>query len=268
MKYIFIAVLASSFCALPIQGAGAAATDWIEEEGARIRLIAAEPALGDTEIRAALQIELKDGWKTYWRDPGDAGVPPQISVTGENISGFELSYPAPDRFDDGKSVWAGYKHMVAFPLVLKVSADHAQYALEAKSFLGICQDICVPVQSEFSLEVPQAKASTEDQALVASFFDALPAPATPEFGMVKLERAGEGVQIEMNAPADAGAVELFLAADGYMFGPPKAVSDAGTARRLASKIIFAPKQTGAAEVFYTIKSAKGAVSGTAALPAS
>ncbi len=268
MKYLLIASLAACFSPLPAQGALAAATDWIEEEGARIRFIVAEPAAGDTEIRAALQIELKDGWKTYWRDPGDAGVPPQISVSGAGISGSELRYPAPDRFDDGKSVWAGYKHMVAFPIVLNLAADLPSFALEAKSFLGICQDICVPVQSEFSLEVPQAKASTEDQALVASFFEALPAPATPAFGVVKLESAGEGVEIELKAPADAGQVELFLAADGYMFGAPKAVSNDGATRRLAAKIVFAPKQTGAADIFYTIKSAKGAVSGTAALPAS
>jgi DsbC/DsbD-like thiol-disulfide interchange protein len=267
MKKVLTALLALHLWAIPIQGANAAATAWVEEEGARIRFVAAEPAAGDTQIRAALQVELKDGWKTYWRDPGDAGVPPQISVTGEGISGFELRYPAPDRFDDGKSVWAGYKHMVAFPLVLKVSADSTKYALEAKSFLGICQDICVPVQSKFSLAVPQAKASTEDQALVAALFDALPASATPEFGVAKLDRAGEGVEIELRAPADAGEVELFLAADGYMFSPPKVISEKGAIRRLAAKIVFAPKQA-ARDVFYTIKSAKGAVSGTAALPAS
>jgi DsbC/DsbD-like thiol-disulfide interchange protein len=266
MKTLLALVFTAIALTFPSAGALAASTEWIEEEGARIRLVAAEPGAGDAQIRAALQIELKEGWKTYWRDPGDAGVPPQISVTGEGISGFELHYPAPDRFDDGKSVWAGYKHMVAFPLTLQVTAGKPSYALDVKSFLGICQEICVPVQSQFSLEVPQAKASSEEQALVSLFFDALPAPATAEFGIAKMNRAGEGIEIEMNAPAESGPVELFLAADGYMFAPPRSVSEDGGIRRFAAKIIFAPKKADA-QVFYTVKSAKGAISGTAALPA-
>jgi DsbC/DsbD-like thiol-disulfide interchange protein len=265
MKQILAGVFASFFCICPLSQALATATDWVDEAGARIRLIAAEPAAGDTEIKAALQIELKDGWKTYWRDPGDAGVPPQVSITGESIAGFELHYPAPERFHDGKTVWAGYKHMVAFPLTLRISSDAPKFAIKATTFLGICEDICIPVQNEFALEVPRATASTADQALVSSFFDALPGSASDGFKIGGLVSAGGEVKIELSAPKEASPLELFLASDGYMFGVPELVAEAGVNSSYSAKIIFAPKNSSGADVFYTIKSAKGAVSGTAAL---
>jgi DsbC/DsbD-like thiol-disulfide interchange protein len=259
------ALLAATFCVCLGGGAKAAATDWVEETGARIRLVAAEPSAGDTQIRAALEIELKDGWKTYWRDPGDAGVPPQISVTGRGISGFQLHYPAPERFDDGKSIWAGYKHMVAFPLTLKIAGDMAVFPVKASSFLGICDDICVPVQNEFVLDVPQASGSTADQTLVASYFNALPAAASETFKIGGLTMTGPDVKIDLVAAGEDAPYELFLAADGYMFGVPKLVSATGTSLQYSARIIFAPKNTSGADVFYTIKSANGAVSGTVPL---
>jgi DsbC/DsbD-like thiol-disulfide interchange protein len=266
MKYAPTAPLAAILIVLTTGGSvHAAATNWVEETGARIRLVAAEPAPGDTEIKAALQIELKDGWKTYWRDPGDAGVPPQILVTGEVIANSELHYPAPERFDDGKSVWAGYKHVVAFPLTLKVAAQKPVFAMKATSFLGICEEICVPVQNEFALDVPLASGSTADQALVNSFFKTLPAKASDSFGITSVKQVGGQVEIELNAPQADGPLEVFLATDGYMFGVPKLVSQAGSKLSYVANVIFASKNGPGADAFYTLKSAGGAVSGTVPL---
>jgi len=267
MKYVRIAFAAVFFGVIATLEAHAAATDWVEETGARIRLVAAEPAAGDTQIKAALQIELKEGWKTYWRDPGDAGVPPQISVAGEGIAGVEVHYPAPDRFNDGKSAWAGYKHMVAFPLTLNISEDKPVFPIKASSFLGICEDICIPVQSEFALDVPQARGSTADQALVTSFFDVLPKSAVADFKVASLSNSASQVGIDLTAPESEAPFEIFLAADGYMFGVPKLVSQTGNSLRYAAKVIFAPKNGTGTNVFYTVKSAKRAVSGTVPLTA-
>jgi DsbC/DsbD-like thiol-disulfide interchange protein len=267
MKQALTAIFAALLSISTMNEARAAATDWVEEAGARIRLLVAEPEAGATEIKAALQVELKDGWKTYWRDPGDAGVPPQISVTGEGITRFEVYYPAPDRFDDGKSVWAGYKHVVAFPLTLKISGDKPVFPIKASSFLGICEDICIPVQNEFALDVRQAQGTTADQALVKSFFDALPASAVADFKVAGLKKSAGQVEIDLTAPESEAPFEIFLAAEGYMFGVPKLVSQTGNSLRYAAKVIFEPQNATDADVFYTVKSAGRAVSGTAPLTA-
>ncbi len=61
---------------LPARRRIASSSDWFETEGARIRLVTTGKPAADGKLKGMLDIELKPGWKTYWRDPGDAGVPP------------------------------------------------------------------------------------------------------------------------------------------------------------------------------------------------
>ena len=98
-----------------------------------------------------LEIDLKPGWKTYWRDPGDAGVPPTLDASASsNIASAELSFPAPHRFDDGFAIWAGYKEPVSLPVAFTLTDARQPATIDAKVFLGICETICIPVQATFS----------------------------------------------------------------------------------------------------------------------
>lgn len=257
----------TSFClalaALP-SPATAAATDWIEEDGARIRLVAAEPAPDASEIRAALVVELKPGWKTYWRDPGDAGVPPQLTLTGgTNVSAARFDFPAPERFEEGAVKSIGYKHPVSFPLTFALASPGKASAIKASAFLGVCEEICVPVQVEFTLDVPAAAGSTADQALVQAAFDALPKPANASFGLTSLSYQQKALEVEITAPPSAAGLELFVAAAGFQFGAPKFTAALKEKSRYSVPVIFAPKNARieAAPLFYTLRSGGMAVSG-------
>jgi DsbC/DsbD-like thiol-disulfide interchange protein len=242
----------------------AAATDWIEEDGARIRLVAAEPAPDAADIRAALVVELKPGWKTYWRDPGDAGVPPLFTLSGGgNIHFSTMEYPAPERFEEGAAKSIGYKQPVAFPLTLALQSPGRPSVIKATAFLGICEEICIPVQLEFALDVPVAVGSTADQGLVQAAFDALPKPADASFGLAELAYQPKALEIEVAAPPSATPPELFLAADRFLFGAPKLISALKDRSRFSVPIVFAPKTARIedTEVHYTIRSGGMAVSG-------
>jgi DsbC/DsbD-like thiol-disulfide interchange protein len=254
-----------AFAILP-SSAFAAATQWIEEDGARIRLVAAEPAPDAAEIRAALVVELKPGWKTYWRDPGDAGVPPQFNLQGgANVSAARLDFPAPDRFEEGAAKSIGYKHPVSFPLTFALQTPGAPSVIKATAFLGICEEICVPVQIEFSLDVQAALGSTPDQALVQAAFDALPKQANAGFGLTSLSYQPRALEVEIAAPPSAQPPELFVAAAGFQFGTPKFSAALKEKSRYVVPVIFAPKSAMIedAEVHYTIKSGGMSVSGMA-----
>src|SRR5262249_40519998 len=109
---------------LPFGGAPALASssDWYDAEGGRIRLVTVGMPNDKGVLQGALQIDLKPGWKTYWIDPGDAGVPPSIDVSpSQNIASADMSFPAPHRFDDGFAVWAGYNEPVTFPVTFTLS---------------------------------------------------------------------------------------------------------------------------------------------------
>jgi DsbC/DsbD-like thiol-disulfide interchange protein len=256
-------LLCLALAALPCP-ASAAATDWIEQDGARIRLVAAEPAPDASEIRAALVVELKPGWKTYWRDPGDAGVPPQFSLTGgANVSAARLDFPAPDRIVEGSVRSIGYKHPLSFPLTLTLQTPGALSVIKATAFLGICEEICVPVQVEFALDVPAAVGSTADQALVQAAFDALPKQGNASFGLTSLSYQPKALDIEIAAPPSAQPPELFISAGGFQFGAPKFTAALKDKSRYSVPILFAPKAAKIEDtpLFYTLKTGGMAVSG-------
>jgi DsbC/DsbD-like thiol-disulfide interchange protein len=99
---------------------------------------------GDQRL-AGLRLRLDPGWKTYWRMPGDSGVPPQFDWSGsKNLGAVDVEYPLPHRFTDAAGDAIGYHDEVVFPLSL-APADPAQdVELALTLFFAICKDICIP----------------------------------------------------------------------------------------------------------------------------
>ena len=129
---------------------------WIETSGGAFRLIAGGEM--DKAILAGVEIELDEGWKTYWRSPGDSGIPPEFNFSGSlNIEKVELLWPAPKRFNDSSGDSVGYKTNVLFPLrIIPLDADKP-VQLMISAFYGVCSDICVPVQISDSLRIPVSR---------------------------------------------------------------------------------------------------------------
>jgi DsbC/DsbD-like thiol-disulfide interchange protein len=140
----------------------------------QLRLIAGEPSGG--MLRAGIDIELKPGWKTYWRMPGDAGVPPQFDWSGsENVRAVEVLWPAPARFIDAGGETVGYKNRVVFPLRITPEKAAEPVRLQLSIFFGVCKDICIPVKAHAELASWQGDSAAE--ALLRSFEGRVPAKA-------------------------------------------------------------------------------------------
>lgn len=107
--------------------------------------------MGDGNHVAGVEIKLAPGWKTYWRSPGDAGIPPQIDFSGsKNLKSANLEFPVPVAFDINGMRSIGYKKDVILPLVLTPIDPAQPIALEAEVVLGVCNQICVPVDVRLS----------------------------------------------------------------------------------------------------------------------
>jgi DsbC/DsbD-like thiol-disulfide interchange protein len=257
---LFLAALSTS--------ASATASDWVEVQGGRVRLVTTGAPDASGIFQGALEIDLKPGWKTYWRDPGDAGVPPQINISKSvNIALAEMRFPVPQRFDDGVSKWAGYKHPVAFPVTFTLKSPGEPASIEADVFLGICETICIPVQGKFTLDPATDPDNADDQALVTAALEALPGPEQPDFGVTMVPGNDKQMLVEATLPGDPASAELFVAGDqGYIFGTPERVDRDG-------KVIFAvpvldrpaAKPT-AGSLHYTLATRAGAVEGTLPYP--
>jgi DsbC/DsbD-like thiol-disulfide interchange protein len=124
---------------------------------------------------AGLAIDLQPGWKTYWRVPGDGGIAPDIQATGENVAAQKILFPLPHRFETEAGITIGYKEQVVFPLVLTPKDTSQPVAVTIKSFLGVCDEVCIPAQHEGSLNFDPKKAAAPDQALISQWQALVPA---------------------------------------------------------------------------------------------
>jgi DsbC/DsbD-like thiol-disulfide interchange protein len=124
---------------------------------------------------AGLAMDLQPGWKTYWRVPGDGGIAPDIKATGDNVAAQQVHFPLPHRFEDAAGTTIGYKEQVVFPLALTPQNANQAMAVNVKSFLGVCDEVCIPAQFEAALTFDPKKAAAPDQPLIGQWKGLVPA---------------------------------------------------------------------------------------------
>lgn len=104
---------------------------------------------------AGLSIRLAPGWKTYWRAPGDGGIPPSFNWSGSsNIHSVDVRFPVPDVFYQNGMRSIGYADMVTFPLIIETGDPTAPIHLRGEIELGVCEEICVPVTVRIAADLP------------------------------------------------------------------------------------------------------------------
>lgn len=218
----------------------ATTSGWTETPGGRVRVILEDSGPGNSasqERRGALQIELQPGWKTYWRNPGDAGVPPQINIEGDAKA--QISFPAPVRFGGGDEGGIGYKEPVSLPIIFHLASGDTR--LKGDVFLGVCEKICVPVQAafDFALEQKEQQASPQTIAahtIIETAFDRLPAPATAAFGISKVKREGDKAVFDLTVPDPSARAELFVASDTVRLSDAVAVENGQSGQQFAARV--------------------------------
>lgn len=115
----------------------------------------------DGSHMAGLTIHLAPGWKTYWRAPGDGGIPPRFNWSGsQNVTGASVQFPVPDVSVINGIRTIGYKSAVTFPLRFATVDPSKPVALRGEVELGVCEEICVPITLKFQAVLPaKGKAS-------------------------------------------------------------------------------------------------------------
>ena len=157
-----------------------------------MQLISAVTATGDrTDLPLGLKVRLTEGWKIYWRSPGDAGLPPELSLADENTNSLhklEMDFPIPSRFSLLGLDTYGYGKEVIFPVYLRGHDAGQPLRLKAEASALVCADICIPVGGSLSLDIPagQSRASADAQH-IARYAALVPKDQTgPDIGLEKL----------------------------------------------------------------------------------
>jgi DsbC/DsbD-like thiol-disulfide interchange protein len=103
---------------------------------------------------AALHLILAPGWKTYWRAPGDAGIPPEFDWRGsQNIAGVSYFWPRPQVFDLNGMRTIAYKNELVLPIEFQLASPGGTTHVVGKIDIGVCDEICVPISLNVSAEL-------------------------------------------------------------------------------------------------------------------
>jgi DsbC/DsbD-like thiol-disulfide interchange protein len=192
-------------------------TAWDEDLQSAARLIAGRPRsdAGSTTIRAGLEIRLQPGWKTYWRYPGDSGVPPAFDFSkSDNVKSVSVLYPAPRRFPDGAGGQSiGYMGSVILPVHVVPQTAGKPVTLRVHLDYGVCEKLCVPAKADLEL-VLKGGDSSQDAAVRAAEARvpkrvALGAAATPSVLAFQLDGSGKPRVLVDVAATDGGPLDVF-----------------------------------------------------------
>ena len=196
-------------------GWAADVSPWDEDIRSAARLVAGGAPTGSGEWRAGVEIKLMDGWKTYWRYPGDSGVPPILDFSGsDNVNDVAVFYPGPTRFPDGAGGQSiGYKGDVIWPLRVTPKDARKPVVLRLKLDYAACEKLCVPAKAAAELSLDAHGSSAPNAALAAA-----------EAGVPTPGRVGDGQPLSIKAVhRESGTGKPKIVVD--VAAPPSAAVD-------------------------------------------
>src|ERR1700694_2406938 len=146
---------------LAIEARAQDASPWQRDAHSAVRLLAGSRS--GTVLLGGIGFQIQPGWKTYWRTPGDSGVPPRFDFSkSENIEAVTVLWPAPMIFDDGAGGHSlGYHDQIVLPLRIGAKNADKPVTLRADINYAVCEKLCIPVQANAELVIAGA-GSTED----------------------------------------------------------------------------------------------------------
>jgi DsbC/DsbD-like thiol-disulfide interchange protein len=152
----------------PTQGIAADASSWDGDARSAVRLLAGSRPAGSGFLHAGIEVRLAAGWHTFWRYPGDSGIPPQFDFAGSrNVKSVEVMWPAPQRIAEAGITTIGYEVGVIFPLRVIPQDATRPVELHLKLDYAICEKLCVPAEGRGKLAL-SGGATSQDAALIAA----------------------------------------------------------------------------------------------------
>ena len=221
---------------LPLFGGLPAHASAFEVPSVEARLVVAG-GIENGAYRTALELDLPDGWHTYWRNPGDAGIPPIFDVARSvNLKDFNVDYPMPIRHADGAGTSMIYEGRLLLPIRAVPAHAGAPVTLTVRVLYGLCAEVCVPAEADVTARLDPAamidQAASDD---IAAFEARVPAKVDDD--RLVVDRIGFDAKTakgnaEVSVADDGRLVDLFVTGPSKWYAaPPEAVGTDGGRRR-------------------------------------
>ncbi len=199
--------------------------------------------MADGRHMAALRIRLDDGWKTYWRAPGETGIPPAFDWSGsKNVAGVQMLWPVPVAFDTAGARTLGYKRELILPIAITPRRDGRKITVRGRVALGVCSDVCLPTEASFSAVLP-ASGEGAGTAQIRKSLTQLPKPGD-KAGLsaitCEVEPIADGLRVTARltlprvGPDEIGVIEP---ADQTIWVSPTELSRNGNRLTLTSELV-------------------------------
>lgn len=227
--------------------AGPGVTAWIPSGHAAARLLAAGPGGSDPQgaEQAGVEIRLDPGTITYWRNPGEAGLPPSFDFSGSsNVAGVSVAYPAPRRLDEDGEPANGYTDSVTFPLRVTRADPKRPAVLTLKLDYGVCEKLCLPAKAEASLPLPEAPVPTVAEKLAAAEGQ-VPRPESPgapgPLAVLGASPAQGEPAVDVATRAGPGASLFVEAPEGWFLQPGEGTASGPGQSRFRVAVLQKPE---------------------------
>jgi thiol:disulfide interchange protein len=222
---LLLALLLAPFSARALESAP------VVSPQARASLVADHAVVAPgTTLRLAFRLELAPGWHSYWLNPGDAGLPPELALTlPEGATATPLAFPTPERLPVGPLMDFGYRGTVLFPFSVTVPATAQpstlqrgeRFVLGAEARYLVCERVCIPEEAVLRLDFPVGTPALSPHAATLDAAQAaLPRanPFTAQVGFAE-GRARLVVADPVLDPATVRDAQFFPAAQGVLDNP-------------------------------------------------
>ena len=242
--------LAALFATFAVAQQDDAVSAWGASSHSSVRLIAGGRN-ADGAYRIGVEIRMNEGFKTYWRVPGDAGVPPVFDWTAsENVGSVSVRWPAPARYVEDGLTTIGYRDRVIFPALIRPADGGKPTQAALKIDYAVCNKICIPAKAEVVLKLPDSTETSQTAAL-DQFRALTPRPKDAgklddKLGLVAArflpENGRKTVELIISVPTGTVMRDAFLEGpEGWLFGTPVSQATEGDKLTLRVPVEDKPK---------------------------
>lgn len=221
-------------------------------------------AFDGTSWLTGVRVTLDEAWKTYWRMPGEAGIPPLFGwkPQPQGVT-VEVRYPVPRRHRDASGEAVGYSREVVFPVIVTPAAA-VSVNLGLDLFFAVCKDICIPAQAAAGITLGTAITDPAGSQLVRDWLAKVPRPAQVASSAAMIETATGQPALALDLSQAVDDIFVETATTAY-FGAP-VFAAGGRSARLPVSNVGNPQQLGGTALKLTFRQGDAGLEQNLTLP--
>ncbi len=235
--------------ALAQAGTAAVAGGAVRVDAVEVELVGDRAAIVPGEaMQLGLRIRHDPQWHTYWRNPGDSGLPTQVALAlPEGFEAGAIEWPAPQRLFIPPLANYGYEDEIVLPMPLTVPAhvDGERVRFAGKASWLMCREICIPGEADVALELPVQRSGTAAKSRFAPLFDAAER-RTPRETIDALVRA-DGDRLAIGLPGAVSTAEFFPYRTGLLRNAEEQVLSEADGEGVGAQLVVRLSEDGARE---------------------